>query len=250
MPRPLREDYPGAIHHVFVRGVARATVAVDEADYERALHLLERTASRFELACHAWCYLPNHTHLLVTSRRGNLSRAMHWLGTCTAQSFNRRHGRSGHLFQGRFGSTLVDDDEYLLELARYLPLNPVRAGLCDAPEEWSWSSYAASSGLLPSPWFLDDGELIGMLGSRDAYVSWVADGVDDPALDEHGRPHLPPRPSLALLLRDDSDRAVAFAHFRHGYTKAAIAAVLGVSRSQISRRLAVHARGQARTLRA
>ena len=249
MPRPLREDYPGATHHVFVRGVARSAVAVDAADYERALHLLECAASRFELACHAWCYLPNHSHLLVTSQRGNLSRAMHWLGTCTAQSFNRRHERSGHLFQGRFGSILVKDDEYLLELVRYLPLNAVRAGLCDSPAEWLWSSYAASAGLRDSPWFLDDDEFIGMLGSRDAYVSWVGDGADEPALDEGGRPRVPPRPSLAVLLREDSDRAIAFAHFRHGYPKAAIAALLGVSRSQISRRLAVHARGQTRTLR-
>jgi putative transposase len=96
MPRPLRTDYAGATHHVFVRGVARTAVAVDAADYERALHLLERVVSRFELKCHAWCFLPNHSHMLVTSQLGNLSRAMHWLGTC-AQMFNKRHERAGHL---------------------------------------------------------------------------------------------------------------------------------------------------------
>ena len=99
--------------------------------------------------CHAWCFLPNHSHLLVTSKLGNLSRAMHWLGTCTAQTFNQRHERSGHLYQGRFGSRLIEDDDYLLELARYLPLNPVRAELCDAPEDWPWSSYSATAGLQP-----------------------------------------------------------------------------------------------------
>ena len=91
--RQLRRDYAGAIHHVFVRGVARSAVAVDEADYERELNLLEGVALRFELSCHAWCFLPNHSHLLVTSKLGNLSRAMHWLGTCTAQTFNQRHER-------------------------------------------------------------------------------------------------------------------------------------------------------------
>ena len=124
----LRADYAGATHHVFVRVVARSAFAVDAADYERAHFLLEHVASQFELRCHAWCYLPNHFHMLVTSKLGNLSQAMHWLGTCTAQSFNKRHERSGHSFQGRFGSKLGERDQYLLELARYLPRKPVRAG--------------------------------------------------------------------------------------------------------------------------
>jgi putative transposase len=241
MPRPLRHDYPGATHHVFVRGVARSAVAVDAEDYQRSIELLERAVSRFELLCHAWCYLPNHAHLLVTSQQGNLSRAMHWLGTCTAQSFNLRHERSGHLYQGRFGSRLVEDDGYLLELERYLALNPVRAGLCRSPGDWLWSSYAATAGLRPSPWFLDAGTLLGMLGSADRYVAWVAEGVDETSLDEHGVPQPPWRPSLTILLPDDSDRAIALAHFRYGYNMAAIARHLGVSRSQISRRLALHA---------
>jgi putative transposase len=239
MPRHLRQDYPGATHHVFVRGVARTPVAVDAADYERALTFLERAVSRFELQCHAWCYLPNHSHLLVTSRLGNLSRAMHWLGTCTAQSFNQRHARVGHLYQGRFGSRLVADERYLLELARYLPLNPVRNGLCDAPGDWPWSSYGATAGLRERPGFLDSGELLSLLGSPDAYAAWVADGVLATSLDERGVPLLE-RPPLTTLLCDDSDQAIAAAHFRHGYSIAAVARHLGVNRSQISRRLALH----------
>jgi putative transposase len=237
----LRQDYPGATHHIFIRGVARGAVAVDATDYEHALRLLERGVSRFELRCHAWCLLPNHSHLLVTSQLGNLSRAMHWLGTCTAQSFNQRHERSGHLYQGRFGSRLVEDDGYLLELARYLPLNPVRAGLCEAPGDWPWSSYAATAGLRERPPFLDAGDLLHALGSADAYINWVADGVLATSLDEHGVPQPPERPSLATLLPDDSDRAIASAHFRHGYSMAAVARHLGVNPSQIRRRLALHA---------
>ena len=125
---------------VHSRNVSLA-VALDDADYEQSLTLLARAVPRFGLRCHAWCYLPNHSHLLLTSELGNLSRAMHWLGTCTAQSFNQRHERSGHVYQGRFGSRLVKDEGYLLELARYLPLNPVRAGLCSSPGDWPWSSY-------------------------------------------------------------------------------------------------------------
>jgi REP-associated tyrosine transposase len=235
----MRYDYPGATHHVFVRGVARSAVAEDAADYQRTLVLLERTVSRFELVCHAWCCLPNHTHLLVTSQQGNLSHAMHWLGTCTAQSFNRRHERSGHLYQGRFGSRLVEEDEYFLELARYVALNPVRAGLCRSPDDWLWSSYAATVGLRAAPPFLDAAAFLGMLGSADAYIAWVAAGLDATVLDANGVPRPPPRASLASLLFDDSDRAIALAHFRHGYSQAAIARHLGVSGSQICRRLAV-----------
>ena len=206
MARPRRKDYPGATHHVFVRGVARSAVALDDGDYERALFLLGRTVARFELKCHAWCFLPNHSHVLVTSELGNLSRAMHWLGTCTAQAFNKRYERTGHLYQGRFGSRLVLDDDYLLELARYLPLNPVRAGLCDAPADWPWSSYAATAGLQPLPWFLDAEGLVDMLGATAGYVRWVAAGEFTNPLDEHGVPLPPPRPSLAELLPDGSDR--------------------------------------------
>jgi len=237
MARPRRLDYPGAMHHVFIRGVARCAVAVDAVDFERSLTLLERVLPRFGLRCHAWCYLPNHSHLLVTSDLGNLSRAMHWLGTCSAQSFNRRHERSGHLYQGRFGSRLVDDDDYLLELARYLPLNPVKAGLCSAPEDWPWSSYAATAGLHPAPPFLEIDTLIGMLGSPHAYAAWVAGGVFSTALDVNGVPVPAARPTLASLLADPSEQALAAAHYRHGYTKAAIARHLNVSREQIRNRL-------------
>jgi putative transposase len=234
MARPLRRDYTGAVHHVFVRGNARSAIAVDAADHERMLELLGRTTARFDLVCHAWCFLPNHAHLLVTSRLGNLSRAMHWFGTCSALSFNRRHDRSGHLYQGRFGSKVVEDDAYLLELARYLPLNPVRAGLCGAPEDWPWSSHAATTGSAATQWFLDASLLIRSLGSVDAYVAWVEEGVDATILDERGlrRP-----PALPVLLADGSDDAITRAR-SHGYSQAAIGQHLGLSQKQISRRLA------------
>ena len=237
MARSLRLDYPGAMHHVFTRGMSRSAVALDDADYEKSLALLASAVPRFGLRCHAWCYLPNHSHLLLTSELGNLSRAMHWLGTCTAQSFNKRHEHSGHVYEGRFGSRLVDDEGYLLELARYLPLNPVRAELCTAPGDWPWSSYAATVGLDAEPAFLETGTLLGALGSRGAYAAWVADGVLATTLDARGVPLPPPRPALSTLLADTSERAVAAAHFRHGYTKAEIARHLGISRAQLRGRL-------------
>ena len=226
------------MHHVIVRGVARSVIAVDEIDYEQAIDYLQRTILRFELQCQAWCYMPNHTHLLLTSQLGNLSDAMQWLGTCTAQAFNERHERAGHLYQGRFTSRLVEDDGYHLELARYLPLNPVRAQLCRAPEDWPWSSYAATAGVRVSPWYLEASAFLRLLGSPDAYVDWVAEGIDTSRLDEAGLPKPPWRPSLASLLTEISDASIACAHFEHGYSKEAIGRQIGESRWQVGRRLA------------
>ncbi|HET6173972.1 MAG TPA: transposase [Gaiellales bacterium] len=245
MARPLREDSRGAAHHIFVRGVGRTATAIDAADYDRALFLLERTVKSFELECHSWCYLPNHTHLVVTSRLGNLSDAMHWLGTCTAQSFNRRYDRSGHLYQGRFGSRLVEDEAHLLELARYLPLNPVSANLCDDPEDWPWSSYAATIGMRAVPWFLSAEIFLDHFRSVDDYAAWVAQGVDPATLDTHGIPTSTTHsPSLSTVMSlDRSDAAIARAHFDNGFSQRAIARHLGVSSSQINRRLG-HLRGR------
>ncbi len=235
MARALRpKDEPGVLHHVFTRGVARSLIAMDSIDFDRSLYLLERAVAKFDLGCHAWCYLPNHFHLVLTSRRGNLSAAMQWLGTCAAQSFNARHTRSGHLYQGRFGSRLIESDRHVLELARYLPLNPVRAGLCDSPEKWPWSSYAATAGQRAAPWFLDAGESLRLLGSVDAFIQWVAEGVDGSVLDDSGAPH--PKPPLASLLTDGSSAAIARATM-HGHSIASIARHLGLSRRQVKRRL-------------
>ena len=238
MARRLREeDYEGAIHHVWVRGVARSAIAVDAEDYLRALGFLERACERFGLRCHAWCSLPNHSHVLLTSTRGNLSKAMHWLGTCAAQTFNQRHARAGHLYQGRFGSRLVENESYLMELARYVPLNPVRAALSETPEAWTWSSYAATVGIRPVPWFLDPQPFMSLLGTRDAYVSWVAAGIVDSPLDASGLPPRSMRLPLATMLADPSDAAIARAHGA-GHSKAAIAEHLGLTRWQVARRLA------------
>jgi putative transposase len=235
MARGHRVNPAGGTHHVFTRGVGRAAVAVDDEDYQRNLRLLAAAVSRFHLRCHAWCYLPNHMHLLVTSPRGNLSQAMHWYGTCAAQTFNARHARVGHLFQGRFKSRLVEDQQYFLELVRYLALNPVRSGICATPEEWQWSSYAATAGLRPTPQWLDRDYIAAALEIPRGYVDWVADGMRSDVLDEYG---IPRRPALSTLIRGNSTAAIASAHFTYGYSMAEIARHLGTRTSTISRRLA------------
>ncbi len=154
MVRPLRIEYLGAVYHVTALGNARMPVFEDDEDQANFLNLIEETVDRFNWHCYAYCLMDNHYHLLVETIEANLSLGMrHINGVCT-QQFNRRHNRVGHLFQGRFKSILVDRDACLLELCRYIVLNPVRAGMVERPEEYVWSSYRATAGLSHAPIFL------------------------------------------------------------------------------------------------
>jgi putative transposase len=234
MARRRRENEPGDTHHVFTRGIERSAIVVDGEDYDRGIRLLAAAVARFDLRCHSWCLMSNHTHLLVTSPLGNLSAAMKWYWARVAQTFNARHGRVGHLFQGRFGSRLIRSERHFLEVARYIPLNPVRAGLCCAPQDWAWSSYAVTAGLRPPLAFLESRRLIDELGSAGAFVEWVSHGADSNYLDDAGAPR---RPGLADLLASGSDESLVAAHVVHGYTITDIAKHLCASRSRISRRL-------------
>lgn len=151
MARPLRLEYPGALYHVTSRGNAQADIYVDEADRRIFLRILGSAVQKQRWLLHAFCLMGNHYHLLVETPQPNLSRGMHQLNGVYSQCFNRRHHRVGHVLQGRFTAILVERGSYLLELARYVPLNPVRAGMVALPEEWSWSSYRATAGLEPTP---------------------------------------------------------------------------------------------------
>jgi REP element-mobilizing transposase RayT len=146
MARPLRLEFSGAVFHVMARGNARQQVFLDDDDYSLFLALLWRIADRVEWSVWAYCLMPNHYHLLVQTCRPTLSRGMRDLNGAYALKFNRRHERVGHVFQGRFLSIVVDTPAYLLELSRYIVLNPIRSGLTDRPEAWRWSSYPAMIG--------------------------------------------------------------------------------------------------------
>jgi putative transposase len=147
MPRPLRLDAPGAFHHVTARGNRRAPIYADDADRTRFVSFLADAVQRFEWRCHAFCLMSNHFHLVLETPKASLAAGMQWLNGRYAQTFNRRHSQSGHVFQGRYSSNSIDRDAHLLGSCRYAILNPIRAGLCGAPEEWSWSSYRATAGL-------------------------------------------------------------------------------------------------------
>jgi putative transposase len=143
MPRVPRLNVPGGVHHVTARGNRKQTIFLELGDQERFLHIVGRTASRFRLRIYAYCLMPNHYHLVLEQPDLRISAGIQYLNGVYAQWFNRRHGFEGHLFQGRFHAVLVESDWHLLELTRYVALNPVRAGLCRDPADWPWSSFGA-----------------------------------------------------------------------------------------------------------
>ncbi len=154
--RPLRPHVPGGIYHVTSRGNRRECIYLDVLDRRRFLGNLDDVVRRFAWRCHAYCLMGNHYHLVVQTPKPNISEGMQRLNSRYAESFNRRYRLSGHLFQGRFYSELVETDAHLLELARYVVLNPVRAGLCPDAADWMWSSYRATAGLERRPRLLTE----------------------------------------------------------------------------------------------
>lgn len=140
MPRPLRLEFPGACYHVLSRGNERKDIFRSPEDYELFLVLLKDCADRFDFLVHAWCLMPNHFHLLIETNDSNLSHAMKRLLGVYTMRFNSKYHRHGHLFQGRYKAIVVDKDNYFLQLSRYIHLNPVKAKLARAPEDYRWSS--------------------------------------------------------------------------------------------------------------
>jgi REP element-mobilizing transposase RayT len=150
----LRIEYEGAVYHVTSRGNARQDIFIDDLDRTAFLEILADTVERFGWLCHAYCLMTNHYHLLIETPHANLSRGMQHLNGVYTQRFNRRHGRIGYLMQGRFKSVLVEKESYLLELARYVVLNPIRAKMVRSVRHWPWSSYNATAGHKSAPAFL------------------------------------------------------------------------------------------------
>lgn len=144
MSRPLRIEFPDALYHVTARGDRRENIFEDDVDRRVFLDTFSQVVTQFNWLCYAWCLMGNHYHLLIQTPDGNLSSGMRQLNGVYTQASNRRHQRVGHVFQGRFKAILVDSDAYLLELARYVVLNPVRAGMVEGAQDWPWSSCRAA----------------------------------------------------------------------------------------------------------
>jgi putative transposase len=167
MARPLRIQFPGAVYHVTARGNRQSPIFHDEVDRLALRNIFGGALERFDASALAWCLMGNHYHWVIQTRQANLSLLMRHVNGVYTQRFNRRHQKVGHVFQGRFTAILVDSQRYLLEACRYVELNPVRAGLAQDPAQWPWSSYAALTGLAPSPPWLDRAAVWGHVLGHD-----------------------------------------------------------------------------------
>ena len=275
MSRPLRIEYPGALYHVTARGNARSHIYRDDTDREDFLATLAGVVKRFGWVCHAYCLMGNHFHLLIETPKPNLSMGMRQLNGVYTQHFNRRHRRAGHLFQGRFKAILVERDSYLLELARYIVLNPVRAKMVKSAAHYPWSSYRATLGTAPAPKGLTINAVLDQFGNtrptaRKRYAEFVQAGqglaspwdqlqgqvlLGGPAFIQKMTPHLQQqastqeitkrqrllhRPPLKTLLanlpsKEVRDKTLVQAYLEYGYTQAEIARTLGLHYATVSR---------------
>ncbi len=242
-------------------------IYVDDVERRHFLKLLGAAFDSHDVDCHAYCLMPNHYHLVITTNKPNVSHAIQRINSPYAEWWNDRHSRVGHVFQGRFGAQVVQDETYLLVVCRYIVLNPVRAHLVGTPEQWPWSSYRATAGLDGGPSFLDASGLRRWFGAADSestqhrYREFVMNGaaarrlpheavLGDEAFverfDRHRRAasdEVPKRdrrvPPLTHFFREaltERDRAACVVAARlAGYSHVEIARVLGVHRCTVMR---------------
>ncbi|MCF6211301.1 MAG: transposase [Gammaproteobacteria bacterium] len=271
MARPLRLEFAGALYHVTSRGDRQEDIYLDDGDRVAWIEVLATVCERFNWVVHAYCEMSNHYHLLVETVDGNLSRGMRQLNGHYTQRFNRKYKIAGHLFQGRYKAYLIQKENYLLELTRYVVLNPVRAGMVDQSEDWPWSSYRAVAGMCESPQWLDTDWLLNQFGKRrkraiEGYRKFVMEGTaipsplkdvrhqlllgDDAFVEQYGtqkttedvrevsKAH---RRALALPLAEYQNRygerqeAMAHAYLSGAYTMAEIGEHFGVHYMTVSR---------------
>jgi REP element-mobilizing transposase RayT len=141
MARPLRFEYKGALYHVHARGNERRKIFFTDADYNKFKEYVAGAIEKYHCLVHCYVLMNNHYHLIIETPEANISRVMHYISGSYTTYINTKRGRNGHLFQGRYKSILVAKDSYLMELSRYIHLNPVRARMVEKPEEYAYSSY-------------------------------------------------------------------------------------------------------------
>lgn len=277
MARPLRLEFEGALYHLTARGDRREPIFEDDNDRQAFLSVLVQALDRFEATAFAYCLMGNHYHLVLQTHRPNLSRLMRHINGIYTQAYNRRHGKIGHLLQGRFKAVLVDEESYFLEVCRYVDLNPVRAGMAKHPREWAWSSYRAHTARIEPPSWLDSAELHRRLAPRAPrregparYAQFVANGrgvklwetalsgqiylgnekfvkrmqaraesIDSTEIPRAQRTQRP-RPLPWYFEHHERDIAIVQAFLVGGYTQTTIAQAAGLSVSRVSRVIAAH----------
>ena len=273
MTRPLRIEFKGAVYHITSRGNARQAIFLDEKDFADFLSVLCQVVKKYHFILYTYCLMNNHYHLLIETPYGNLSKGMRQLNGLYTQRFNQRHKRVGHLLQGRYQAILVDKDNYLLELCRYVVLNPVRAKIVKDPKDWRWSAYQATTGhkgipCLTTDWILSQFAKEQKKASRE-YQAFVLSGIkiesplkavrgqlflgQDNFIDKikhlmSGKENLKEitrkqryvtRPALNEILKyqdkKSKDQAMYKAHLQYGYTLKDITEYIGVHYTTVSR---------------
>lgn len=279
MARPIRIEYAGALYHVTARGNAQQSVYLMDADRIHFLNLLEQVCDDRHWRCHAYCLMSNHYHLLIETIQPTLSKGMRALNGEYAQKFNKVHSRVGHLFQGRYKAILVQKESHLLELARYIVLNPIRANMVPQAHDWPWSSYCATAGVVQAKSFLETDWILAQFGQTRQtairkYIQFVAAGVGvespwrqlknqvylgsdefivqalqhaerKPSLKEIPRLQklAPPKP-LVYYQKTYAQRneAIVHAYLTGHYSLTAVGDYFGVGRSTVARAVASHKR--------
>ena len=190
MSRPLRVEYAGAFYHVINRGNAREKIFYGDKDRDRFLQYLAVASERFSIIIKSYCLMTNHYHLLIQTPEPNLSAAIQWVNVSYATYLNKKRRRSGHLFQGRFKSILVQADEYLPHVSRYIHLNPVHAGMVKKPDDYLWSSYCALIGRIKAPHWLETNGLLSKFGrNRKQAIKGYRDYVEKADIEKMEYPY-------------------------------------------------------------
>lgn len=182
MARSLRIEYPGAFYHVIQRGIERKTIFASDSDKEKFLSYLDSAHIGYSAIVHTYILMNNHYHIILETPRSNLSKIMHYLNTSYAAYFNTKRKRVGPLYQGRFKAILVQQDEYLHHLSRYIHLNPLRVNIAKAPEEYPWSSFRYFISKDKQPRWLNINFILSMFDNsiskaKRLYKQFVLDGI-------------------------------------------------------------------------
>src|SRR4029453_218318 len=179
MSRPLRIQFPQAVYHVMNRGAARQSMFVEDADYQAFLDTLTEAHRLWGIEVFGYSLMANHYHLCLRTPKGNLSRVMRHVDGIYTQRFNRRHGRDGPLFRGRYRAILVDADEYLVAVVRYVHLNAAKAGIATRPEDYPGASHGYYYPGKGAPSWLNTAEALEQIGGRKAFHEFVLSGNEE-----------------------------------------------------------------------
>jgi len=275
MARPLRIEYADALYHVMSRGNAFQDIFLDDTDRKIFLKNLKHCIELYNLVCHSYCLMDNHYHLLIETPDGNLSKAMRDINGNYTQAFNAKHQRVGHVLQGRYKAYVIEKEPYLLEVARYIVNNPVKAKMVQTPGAWKWSSYQATAGLIVSPTWLDVEWTLGLFSTdkliaRKYFQKFVEEGVDvdspykdlkegiilgspqfiswiwEKTVGSEENKEIPRteriigRPTLDEIFDDtmskeERNKAIVFARYRCGYLTTEISKKVGLDRAVVGR---------------